>query len=150
MFLMTKIVPAVVELPCPSGNNLQLISLAYGSNDRMIVCVILVEGQKVRPSRILVDQVSESFKKTIINAARSWPVYFSRIFPVSVRSFYLPHNTYMSMSWYTNNSMVCLKVKISNKLDFRVSTLLSTNFRLYCEKELSYHSSLVLVVYVTS
>jgi len=49
--------------------------------------VVLADGQKVRPSRILTDQVSESFKKMIINTARSWPVYFSRLFSVFVRYF---------------------------------------------------------------
>jgi len=51
--------------------------------------LINADGQNVHPSRILTDQVSESFKKTVINTARSWPVYFSRLFLVSVRYFYL-------------------------------------------------------------
>jgi len=50
---------------------------------------VFADGQKVHPSRIVTDQVSESFKKMIINTARSWPVYFSRLFPVSVRYFRL-------------------------------------------------------------
>ena len=47
----------------------------------------LADGANVRPSKIVTDQVTESFKKNIVNMARSWPIYFSRLYSVSVRSF---------------------------------------------------------------
>jgi len=51
--------------------------------------LLLLRGDaaNVHPSRIVTDQLTEPFKKSVINAARAWPLYFSRIFSVNVRSF---------------------------------------------------------------
>lgn len=41
----------------------------------------------VSSAQILTDQVPESFKLSVINTARNWPFYFSRIFAVNVSAF---------------------------------------------------------------
>jgi len=75
-----------------------------------VVMVLPADDQNVHPSRLVADdQVSESFKKQIINTARSWPVYFSRLFSVSVSSRLAVHSTPDAAYCY-RYSVVCLPV----------------------------------------
>jgi len=76
---------------------------------------VLVDGQNVHPSRILTDQVSESFKKMIINTARNWPVYFSRLFSVSVR-YFLPSFCHGTLCKDQHNMAEFYLQKMSNIL----------------------------------
>lgn len=50
--------------------------------------IFVTGGSGVSSTQIFTDQVSESFKLSVINIARSWPFYFSRLFGVNVSKKY--------------------------------------------------------------
>jgi len=49
-----------------------------------LVCIFIAGGNRVSSTHNATDKVSESFKLFVINTARSWPFYFSRLFGISV------------------------------------------------------------------